>query len=897
MSNSSLQPDQDALRESAIAVITYVRDAMNEGVALLREHNRLLVENQGEHRLESEIQAINENLRHVNDNLERVKRSELTMTIVAPTSAGKSTIINAIAGQDLLPSRNDAMTVLPTEIVFSREVTRPKLTLGKALITLLREAWRQLHQKLQRIGLDEAIKQATKNDFLRENLIREIFNSSVFPLSEDVKSDDIQPALIKINELLRLCGIFGISTEFLSSLSEIPRIEVPFPPLLSPLKDSSLGTLALVDTPGPNEDKSLNLVNVVEDRLGVSSLVLVVVDYRTITDPENQKEVKELVDKMAKIKGRDRIYIIVNKIDARDPNNDKDLTAEEILNLVKTKYEIDDPQNRVFEMSAVEAFLATNFQREEKICSPTELRKSNSFEALGQKYYAKSWRTQKTTVTLEEMQKAADVCLQDSGFVGFIDKAITPLVPTMITIKGSLNDISQRFASFLFCLSKQKGILERDIQRLGIEINQLQIDLSEAVKIYDNDRWKQEIAPIGMKVLSDKKAEAYPHAYKLSNNIENQLDSLNGRVFARLKTEFRMEWRNWSYSFYEIDLNVMRDTYRLIAEEAIENLEFQLIPSFLLGENFKKIIHEIMNSYNLIRTSYHDNIFLKAQKKTGKSFQFNFIPDLLTIYFEEVIIVAYSNEDTASYGANYHSYDRIIPNIDPKIESISQWLSSELNLKVSGHRLDSNEISDNLLEISKELRLKLKPETNKSIEELIEKCREFRKLPEYLPEGTKMVSLEARIEQFIESYTVADSNSNEYKISKKSFKNRLFSRFNSSSYDFNCVLRFGFRDTSYSSVFFQKYNNDFQEKSIFRLIYGQVELYLKNVEKNYCKKFDEEKKCFLTEYRESIIYSISELKETVNKYSSIKNECIRLSEIGTDLQSSIKHQQEYFKQH
>jgi len=32
---------------------------------------------------------------------------------VAPTSAGKSTIINAIAGQDLLPSRNDAMTVLP----------------------------------------------------------------------------------------------------------------------------------------------------------------------------------------------------------------------------------------------------------------------------------------------------------------------------------------------------------------------------------------------------------------------------------------------------------------------------------------------------------------------------------------------------------------------------------------------------------------------------------------------------------------------------------------------------------------------------------------------------------------------------------------------------------------
>jgi hypothetical protein len=166
MSNSSLQPDQDALRESAIAVITYVRDAMHEGVALLREHNRLLVENQGEHRLESEIQAINENLRYVNQDLEKIKTKarQWRVTIVSSMKSGKSTIINAIAGQDLLPSRNDAMTVLPTEIVFSREVTRPKLILDKALMTLLREVWRQLNQKLQRIGFWTLDKIEAKKD-------------------------------------------------------------------------------------------------------------------------------------------------------------------------------------------------------------------------------------------------------------------------------------------------------------------------------------------------------------------------------------------------------------------------------------------------------------------------------------------------------------------------------------------------------------------------------------------------------------------------------------------------------------------------------------------------------------------------------------------------------------
>jgi len=477
MSNSTLQPDPDALRDSAIAVITYVRDAMNEGVALLRDHDRLLVENQSDHQLDSEITAINENLRLVNESLKRVKLGELTMTIVAPTSAGKSTVINAIAGQDLLPSRNDAMTVLPTEIVFFRRVTRPKLILDKALMTLLREVWRLLHQIFQRIGLDEAIEQATKNDFPREHIIREIFNSSVFPLSEEVKSDDIQSALIKINDLLRLCGILGISTEFLSSLSEIPRIEVPFPPELSSLEDLGLGTLVLVDTPGPSEDKSLNLVKVVEDRLKKSSLILVVVDSEKVgqTDPV---KVKKLVDKIAADKGRDRISIIVNRIDTRKKG---DLTTEETLNLVQTQYEI--TKDRIFETSALRAFLATNFRRERRILEPTELCKSESFNSLGEAYYGDSWEDRKENISLSEMDNASDKYWQKSGFADFTKKAIAPLVknaaPSMITIKGALNDIGEKLLSLQSCLKKQKEILVLDIQKAADDTEWIKADLHE----------------------------------------------------------------------------------------------------------------------------------------------------------------------------------------------------------------------------------------------------------------------------------------------------------------------------------------------------------------------------------------------------------------------------------
>jgi predicted GTPase len=656
MSNSSLQPDQDALRESAIAVITYVRDAMHEGVALLREHNRLLVENQGEHRLESEIQAINENLGCVNDNLERVKRGELTMTIVAPTSAGKSTIINAIAGQDLLPSRKDAMTVLPTEIVFlfSRDETPPpKLILGKALMTLLREAWRLLHQQLQRIGLDEAIKQATKNDFARKNVIKEIFNSSVFPLSEEVKPDDIQSALIKINDLLRLCGIFGIPTGFLSSLSEIPRIEVPFPPELSSLEDLGLGTLVLVDTPGPSEDKSLNLVKVVEDRLKKSSLILVVVDSEKVgqTDPV---KVKKLVDKIAADKGRDRISIIVNRIDTRKKG---DLTTEETLNLVQTQYEI--TKDRIFETSALRAFLATNFRRERRILEPTELRKSESFNSLGEAYYGDSWEDRKENISLSEMDNASDKYWQKSGFANFTKKAIAPLVtdaaPSMITTKGALNDISQKFASFLSCLSKQKGILERDVQQLEEQINVLEAELKEVISIYTSLKWQEEFMSYNSSIFSENQEKTNKAMHDVQSKFreffEHQLDILWNRL---IKLNVSEDSRHY--------LVIINPTYMNVSMLQ-EIVNFNRVCCIKINKIFDELCDQIKNlqSQYIEDVNYYlnsDNIFIheihkKMQKELNQEFLLN--KDKYTNYYQYSTEVV--KKKCNAYEANINKYE------------------------------------------------------------------------------------------------------------------------------------------------------------------------------------------------------------------------------------------------
>ncbi|CAF4805431.1 unnamed protein product, partial [Rotaria sp. Silwood2] len=62
------------------------------------------------------------------------------MCIVAPMKAGKSTIINAILGQNMLPTRNAAMTVIPTEVVLQvaksgGTIEEPTLVMDKELIS------------------------------------------------------------------------------------------------------------------------------------------------------------------------------------------------------------------------------------------------------------------------------------------------------------------------------------------------------------------------------------------------------------------------------------------------------------------------------------------------------------------------------------------------------------------------------------------------------------------------------------------------------------------------------------------------------------------------------------------------------------------------------------------
>ena len=88
---------------------------------------------------------------------------QLRMAIVAPMKAGKSTIINAIAGQELLPSCASAMTTLPTEIVFSTKLKQPTLSLSAETLSIFQDIYEDIKQQIAQASSLAALGEARLN--------------------------------------------------------------------------------------------------------------------------------------------------------------------------------------------------------------------------------------------------------------------------------------------------------------------------------------------------------------------------------------------------------------------------------------------------------------------------------------------------------------------------------------------------------------------------------------------------------------------------------------------------------------------------------------------------------------------------------------------------------------
>lgn len=294
----------------------------------------------------------------LDNEVSKVDRLEMVLAVVGTMKAGKSTVINAIVGTEVLPNRNQPMTSLPTLIRHAPGRRVPLLSFPKP--GPISQLARHLHGRLAHLEQAGRLEELDLyNEADGRDLIERILGAPDPAIPGQCEGTaEIFAFLRDLNDVARLANdpAVGLTLPLdeYQSVDDLPVIEVEF----THLADATIpggGTFSLLDTPGHNEfGASATLMRIVREQLARASAVLAVLDYTQLKS-EAEEEVRQ---ELAAVAGQtdDRLFLIVNKFDQRDRHG---MTADELRSHVASALMDDrvDPA-RVFPVSARYAYLA-----------------------------------------------------------------------------------------------------------------------------------------------------------------------------------------------------------------------------------------------------------------------------------------------------------------------------------------------------------------------------------------------------------------------------------------------------------------------------------------------------------------------------------------------------------
>lgn len=363
----------------------------------------------------------------------KVSSLELRLSIVAPMKAGKSTIVNAVLGAGVLPTRNSAMTTIPTEIIDDPALSEPELTIPESTLLRFKDLWHQLHQVVIKRGIESCRAAATEYPELQALVTQLGVNEEAPLVTQVVGTQAIQETLLRLNDLFRVAAVVLEERSPFSGMKnfELPRLRSRFlrsSPTFSAVRN---GALVIVDTPGPNEARQHHLLEqVVAEQLGQTSLVLLVLDFTQLNTQAAELISKE-VQSVARIVGEENIFVIVNKIDERD---EKGMTSEQVRQFVSAHLSFKKPiaASRIFEISAKQAFRAADFLREYEQSGAEQGGDVRSWrtaiELAPLVFGATQWEEDLSEVSEAALVKRARRLWGISGFDAFLKQSIERLL-------------------------------------------------------------------------------------------------------------------------------------------------------------------------------------------------------------------------------------------------------------------------------------------------------------------------------------------------------------------------------------------------------------------------------------------------------------------------------------
>lgn len=540
------------------------------------------------------------------DEAYKVKHSEVTFVVIGTMKSGKSTTINAVIGNELLPNRNQPMTILPTIIRHCSGKIAPELIFSNPqpfneLISKLRKKLKEkeLHGELDHIAFC-----ATADG---KELVHKVLDESSGEIHQHYQGcEDIFSFLKYINDIWRLCSTEDMAInidQYLNQyhkLQDLPAIEVEF----FHLRDQETqGSFALIDTPGPNEAGQTFLRNIIADHLEKSSAVIIILDY-TQMNTEAEVEIRQSLYEIP-YAARNRLYVLVNKFDQKDRNG---MSAEALRSYVAAQlFEGKIDKEQVFPVSSKYAYLANRALRELSVNGSLPDYKIHPWiEDFGQLALGTCWEKEMDDV--QEVKYRANKLWDNSLFEHPLAKVVKngSEHATITSLKSAIAKMLEYDKQISESIQFRINALTTDIAVIDSNINALEED----IRIVKNARADlRMIINKGIDTLQDKFYTLFDESAELLKE--------------RIKVEFNL-------TAYE-DFSTEEDARKFlgkVAEGVTARLHF-------IQQSAKKDVDEVLESICAEVTRPLESVLETAGDRWHESFSVTIDfprPTILTVF-------------------------------------------------------------------------------------------------------------------------------------------------------------------------------------------------------------------------------------------------------------------------
>ena len=461
------------MHEKNIALLCDEADRLLQlNINLLRqmvEEPDVLSDSKNENRLLFDKQKALKRIEELEGEQIKTARREMVLAVVGTMKAGKSTTINAIVGQEILPNRNRPMTSVPTLIRHVPGKTEPVLHLEH--IQPVRNLLITLQEKLATPAGQQVAQTLQQTGDTRELL--DILTDDGWLKNEYHGEEEIFTGLASLNDLVRLAAAMGTEFPFdeYAEVQKLPVIDVEFSHLVG--MDACQGTLTLLDTPGPNEAGQPQMEVMMRDQLQKASAVLAVMDYTQMNskaDEDVRKELNAIADVSA-----GRLFVLVNKFDEKDRNGDG---ADAVRQKVPAMLNSDVlPASRVYPGSSRQAYLANRALH--------ELRKNGTLpvdEAWVDDFVREAFGRMKKDYVCKDSELATEGAT-DLWEGSLIDQLITEVIlsshsrAAALAVDSAAAKLMQNAENVSEYLSLRHQGLQQSIQSLQANITSLLADI------------------------------------------------------------------------------------------------------------------------------------------------------------------------------------------------------------------------------------------------------------------------------------------------------------------------------------------------------------------------------------------------------------------------------------